>query len=142
MIHIKSLLIASTLVFTFSISAVAQSITGTWKTIDDKTGNPVSHIKITEKDGKFYGRIIKLLPDATITHCNECDGEKQGKPLEGLQVLWELEPHKDYWSYGKILDPASGKTYKCSVWLEENNTLKVRGYIGISLFGRSQNGTE
>ncbi len=122
----------------FSLVSNAQAILGTWKTIDDKSGNPVSYVKITEQDGKFYGIIVKLLPAATVTHCNECEGEAKGAPIEGLQILWDLQPYKDYWSYGTIMDPKNGNKYKCSVWMEGDDVLKVRGYIGISLLGRTQ----
>ena len=111
---------------------------GTWKTIDDKTGEPKSHVQIYEKDGKFYGKIVKLLPAATTDICNDCPGDKKDKPLIGLDILWDLKPYKDYWSYGHIVDPANGKVYKASIWLEGANELKVRGYIGFSIIGRTQ----
>lgn len=134
---IKGVLTTSLFLF-FSSFLYAQSITGVWETVDDESGNPVSHIEITEQDGKFYGEVIKLLPAATVTTCEKCKGEEKGRPIVGMQVLWDLEPYKDYWSYGHIMDPKNGKTYKCSIW-KEGDVLKVRGYIGVSLLGRNQN---
>ena len=54
-----------------------------------------------------------------------------------MDILTGLKKDGDEWSGGKILDPKNGKTYKCYIKLEDNNTLKLRGYIGISLFGRT-----
>jgi len=116
----------------------AQSLVGTWKTIDDESGEPKSHISIYEENGKFYGKIIKLLPAATGTVCTHCPGDKKGQPIEGMVVLWDLKAYKDYWSYGQIMDPATGKVYKASVWVDGNDKLSVRGYVGFSLLGRTQ----
>jgi len=124
-------------VFT-TVTALAQSPVGIWKTIDDNTGEAKSHVEIYEKDGKFYGKVAKLLISSPDRLCDACPGDKQGKPILGMELLWDLEPYRDYWSYGQIMDPENGKTYKCSIWLEGDDTLKVRGYIGISALGRNQ----
>ena len=114
-------------------------IVGTWETIDDGTGEAKSHIEITEKDGKYFGTIKQLLKSSPDKTCDACPGEKKNKPLVGMVLLENLEPYKDYYSYGKILDPESGKVYKCSVWVDNPDQLIVRGYIGFSALGRSQN---
>jgi len=120
--------------------SIAQSSPfGIWKTIDDKTGEAKSHVEIYEEDGKLLGKIVKLLQVSEDATCEKCPDEKKDQPVLEMVVLWDLEVYKDYWSYGRILDPENGKTYKCSVWLEDNNTLKVRGYVGISALGRNQN---
>lgn len=116
----------------------AQSIEGVWKTIDDESGEAKSYIQIMKKGDTYEGKVVKLLPAATTDICTECPGEKKGKPIEGMVILEDLQVYKDYYSYGKILDPASGKVYKCNVSLKETDVLEVRGYIGISLIGRSQ----
>lgn len=120
-----------------NIQLYAQNPVGIWQTIDDISGEPKSHVEIYENNGKFYGKIVKLLPAAEGTHCQKCTGDKKGKPLVGMVILEELEPYKDYWSYGKILDPKSGKVYKSSLWVEKDKLI-VRGYVGISALGRSQ----
>ena len=127
-----------TFAFLFCFIAIqAQGITGVWKTIDDETGEAKSHIEIFEKDGKFYGKVIKLLPAATTDICIDCPGDKKNKSLLDITIVDNLEPYKDYYSYGTIVDPASGKEYKCSIW-REGDQLKVRGYVGISALGRTQ----
>lgn len=111
---------------------------GVWKTIDDETGQPKSHLEIYEKDGKFHGKIVKLLQVSEDETCDLCPDERKDQPLMGMVVLWDLEPYSDYWSYGRILDPNNGKIYKCSIWLDGEDKLKVRGYIGVSALGRTQ----
>ena len=115
---------------------------GLWRTVDDVTGKVKSVVAIWEERGKLYGRIQKLVsPDPADPNprCEDCTGEQKGKPVVGLRVLWDLKKNGNGWSGGTILDPANGKTYKCMLSLEEGGTkLKVRGFMGISLLGRTQ----
>ncbi len=115
------------------------SILGKWKTIDDETGKATSVIEIFEKHNKFYGRIVELLNSkAKNPKCEKCEGEDKNKPVLGLIVIKGLTKDKGGYSNGKILDPKHGKVYKCSMSLESKDQLKVRGFIGINLFGRTQ----
>ena len=112
---------------------------GRWKTVDDATGKPKSVVTISEENGKLYGKIDKLLDPDSPDHCIHCEGELKGKPLIGLQILWDLKKDGEQWSGGKILDPHNGKIYKCTIAVLENGEkLKVRGFIGFSLLGRTQ----
>lgn len=121
-----------------TITINAQSAIGTWKTIDDEDGKVKSHVDIYEKDGKLYGKVSKLLSTKT-TVCADCEGTKKGQPIEGMEIIWNLEKDSDTeWEGGKILDPASGKEYKCKIELTDATTLNVRGFIGFSLLGRTQ----
>ena len=67
----------------------------------------------------------------------ECDGKRKNEPILGMNILTGLKKDGDEWSGGKILDPKNGKEYKCYLQLLDDNTLKLRGYIGISMFGRT-----
>ncbi len=123
----------------FAQMSFGQTVLGVWKTIDDETGEPKSHVKIYKKDGKVFGRVVKLLPKATTTTCDGCPGDKNGKSLLDVDILWDLEADDDgVWDDGEIVDPANGKVYRCKISLENADKLKVRGYIGFSLFGRTQ----
>lgn len=124
--------------FFATIHLSAQSPLGIWKNVDDEDGQDKSHIEIYEKDGKLYGKVVKLLPAATLTHCNACKGDHKGKSLIGLDILWSLKKNKKVWDNGEILDPKSGKIYDCKIELDGNDKLKVRGFIGVSMFGRTQ----
>ncbi|MBS9768090.1 MAG: DUF2147 domain-containing protein [Flavobacteriaceae bacterium] len=117
----------------------AQSIFGKWKTIDDETKQAKSIVKIYEKDGKAYAQIITLLDEAKKgSLCKECSGKNKNQPIEGLVIINGLEKDGDEWNGGKILDPKTGKEYKCYLSLANPNKLKVRGYIGFALLGRTQ----
>ena len=120
-------------------SANAQSVIGKWKTFDDATGDSKSIVEITEKDGKIYGKVIEILnPAKKNAKCNNCPDSDKDKPVLGLYVIKGLSKDGKEYSNGKILDPNSGKLYKCTVSLDGNDKLKVRGYVGISAFGRNQ----
>jgi len=130
------LLVSCLLAFTY---LSAQSPVGTWKTVDDETGNEKSYVEIYEQNGKLYGKITQLLlPEDQGKNCDVCPGKKKNQPIEGMEILMGIESIKDYWGNGKILDPKTGKVYKCFLELENADKLKVRGYVGFSLLGRTQ----
>ena len=125
--------------------AQALGIAGTWKTIDDKTGKPKALIRIAEQpDGSYSGTIIKgLMPGTNQPRtCTLCSGALKDQPMIGLTILTGLRQdaeHRHSFSGGEIVDPDSGKTYHCNAQLVDDGAkLEVRGYIGISLFGRTQ----
>jgi uncharacterized protein (DUF2147 family) len=124
--------------------AAAQDLTpaGRWVTVDDNTGKDRSVVLITEKDGVLTGIIEKLILDPgedPAPKCDKCEGAKKDQPVIGLEILWNLKKDDDEWSGGKILDPENGKSYKCWIQvIDEGRRLKVRGFIGISLLGRTQ----
>ncbi|MGB6082944.1 DUF2147 domain-containing protein [Moheibacter sp.] len=136
-------LLTACVVFLFGVLAYAQSPVGTWKTIDDKTGKEKSHVKIYEtKSGKLQGDVVKILtPGNEEATCTECEGDRKNKKINGMTILWGLEKDGSEWSGGHILDPNSGKQYKCLIRLKDKNTLEVRGYLGVSLLGRTQTWT-
>lgn len=139
--HIISGYIITAIIIATAQTGCAQdlSILGQWVTIDDKNGNEVSIVEFYKKGDKINGKVVKLLPKAKTTHCNACPGDKKGKSLINMDLIWDLEPNGEIWDNGTILDPRGGRTYQCLAWLgEEPNTLKVRGCVGISLLGKTQ----
>lgn len=102
---------------------------GSWKTIDDKTGDPASIITIYSQGGEYFGKITELLRKDPSSVCDKCPNEKKGQKIVGMVILEGMKPYKDYWKKGTILDPESGNTYGCSMWFEEGKAdeLKVRG---------------
>jgi len=119
-------------------SASAATPEGRWRTVDDNTGKAQSIIVIWQDRERLYGRIEKLLdpdPNDPEPRCRRCEGELRNRPLLGLTIMY-LQKSGEQWS-GKILDPDSGKTYQCSITVM-GSKLKVRGFIGISLLGRTQ----
>lgn len=129
------------LVFTFSgiISLSAQTVTGKWYTMDPDTDEKESIIEVYKQNDKIYAKIIRLLQEEDQGKvCDKCTGKDKDQPIEGLVILKELSKDDDEWSGGKILDPKNGSYYKCYITLVEQNKLKIRGYIGFSLIGRTE----
>lgn len=126
------------IVFLYGISVFSQSVEGKWTTYDDKTGEKKSIVEIFSRGGKIYGKIVKKLTNSNNTICTKCEGTKRNKPLIGLEIIENLSLEDGLYTGGTITDPESGKVYKCYLELESNNKLKVRGYIGFSLLGRTQ----
>ena len=129
------------LVITALLSYIYQpnSVEGLWITQDDKTGKEKSEVLIYKQEGKLYGKIIRLLlPEDQGKLCVECRGVEKNKPIAGLVIVKDLILDDDVWEDGTIMDPKTGKVYDCYLNLEDINTLKVRGYLGFSLLGRTQ----
>lgn len=122
----------------FQIS-LAQSILGKWKTVDDVTGKEKGIVEIYEHKGKIYGKIIEIFEaDKKHLKCDKCQGEDKGKPILGLNIIKGLVKNGDIYDSGKIIDPKNGKSYNCKVSFEGKDKLILRGFVGISLLGRSQ----
>ena len=113
---------------------------GLWKTIDDKSGSPRAIVRIYEQDGKLFGRIERsFTPGAENRVCEECTDERKNQPIIGLIIIRNIRSKDDEYTGGDILDPDTGTVYRCKFHLDQNGSrLIVRGYIGISLLGRSQ----
>ncbi len=127
------------LLITTMLFVWAQSPVGKWKTWDDETGEAKSIVQIYKKsDGKYYGKIVELLIKPTNSKCVKCGGDLYNKDLIGLEFLQGLEKDGDEYEDGTITDPKTGKEYSCYIELISSNKLKVRGYLGFSLIGRTQ----
>lgn len=130
------------LVFYFTLSSLsAQSVLGTWKTIDDDTGKPKSLVEISVKDGSVSGKIIKLFrePGEELDPiCDECTDDRKDQKVIGMEIIRDMVKDGDEWDDGTILDPEDGKVYSCKLWInkENPNVLNVRGYIAF--FFRTQ----
>ena len=138
----RYLLVLSLLAFSVSVCADPPSPLGLWKTIDDETHAARALVEISEYDGALSGRIVKLFRKPTEDPnplCKDCQGERHDQPVLGMTILWNERPHGDAWSGGEILNPEGGEIYRCNLHLIDGGTkLQVRGYIGISLLGRTQ----
>lgn len=136
-------------IFTFLLIAVAgifsvsaQGVVGKWKTIDDETGQAKSVVEIYEQNGKIYGKVVEILnPAKKEAKCTKCKGADKDKPIDGLIIIKGLTKDGDEYTDGDILDPNKGKLYSCTIKLDGKDKLDVRGYMGISLLGRSQTWT-
>lgn len=118
---------------------------GYWKTIDDVSGKPKSILHIFQSGNAIYGKVVKIFPKPGNDQnqvCEECVGAWHNKRIVGVTVMQGLTQDASNpaeWDDGTILDPISGKTYKCMLTVIDNGQrLDVRGYLGISMFGRTQ----
>jgi uncharacterized protein (DUF2147 family) len=127
-----------------SMTAMAQSTSpvGTWQTIDDHTGQPKALVQISDDgSGALNGKVIKGLGsnDQPDRRCTACTDARKDQLILGMTIINDMKKDGDAWDNGQILDPENGKLYKCKMHLEDGgNKLVVRGYIGVSLLGRSQ----
>lgn len=111
----------------------AQTFTGKWKTIDDETGKAKSIVEVYEKDGKLYGKVVKLFRapnEDQNPNCKLCPGDRKDKKVLGMEVLRNCKKDGKEYVDGTILDPKNGKVYDCKLWIE-NGKLHLRGYVGF-----------
>ncbi|UZO80070.1 DUF2147 domain-containing protein [Aquimarina sp. ERC-38] len=117
----------------FTTYSNAQStVIGEWKTIDDETGEAKSIIEVYQDGDKYYGKIVEILVGGEeAANCSTCAEEFKGKPMKGVVIMKDLVKDGTEYEEGTITDPENGKTYKCKIWLDEDNPnrLNVRGYI-------------
>src|SRR5699024_7152474 len=117
----------------------AQDVFGMWTTIDDNTWEARSVVEIFEKDGKVYGKIVEITdPEKRDRLCEKCTGDDRNRPILGLEILKVLVKRGDKYEACHIIDPDNANRYKCYIELEDDNTLNVRDYIGMSILGRTQ----
>lgn len=138
MLRKTSLLIAF---IAFSLQVFAQKrddILGKWI-------NPSGEgqIEIYKRGEKFFGKLV-WIKDPNDENGKPKTDEKnpneslRNKPVLGLEILKNFEFNGGKWQDGTIYDPKSGKTYSCKLTLKEPNQLSIRGYIGVSLIGRTE----
>ncbi|MDK2910784.1 MAG: hypothetical protein PWR20_2352 [Bacteroidales bacterium] len=120
----------------------------TYKSIDVKgiwlNQDKDAKIEIFENGGKYYGKIVWLkTPIDPETNKPKVDKHNPNPALRnrstlGLEILKDFSfDGKDEWKDGTIYDPKSGKTYSCYIRMENRNKLKIRGFIGVSMLGRT-----
>jgi uncharacterized protein (DUF2147 family) len=133
---------ATALIATASWAQQASPVVGLWKNIDDHTGKPKALIRITENNGEIKGKIEKLFREAgeeAQPKCDKCDDERKDQPVIGMTILTGMKQDGGEFNGGKILDPNNGKVYRSKMTLVEGGKkLKVRGYIGMPMIGRTQ----
>lgn len=114
-------------------SLQAQEVTGKWKNFNHE-GKVNSIIKIYEKDGKIFGKVDRIMKEEDRDRvCTKCEGKLKNEPVEGMVIMRDLEKEGNKYVDGTVVDPKSGKEYRCKIWLDENNpdVLNVRGYLAF-----------
>jgi uncharacterized protein (DUF2147 family) len=113
---------------------------GTWRSIDDKTGEAKAEIRITDNGGVLTGRIEKLLKSSKANPaCEECSDDRRNQPIQGMEILRGIRKAqgREVWEGGKVLDPENGKEYNARLTpIDGGQKLEMRGSFGP--FGRTQ----
>lgn len=126
----------------FVRSTTEDQVTGIWV-----TGDQEGKIEIFKVGSKFYGKIVwgKDMYEADgktpRKDTKNDDPAKRNRPLKGLIILSGFVYRNGGYEDGTIYDPNNGKTYDCKMKLSGNDRLEIRGYIGLSLFGRTETWT-
>ena len=94
-------------------------------------------VEITKRDSKYYGKLTWTKTPGKLD-LNNPDKKQQTDKLAGKEILKSFDfDGKDLWHNGTIYDPKNGKTYSCKITRDEKGNLNVRGFIGVSLLGRT-----
>ena len=128
----KSIL-AAALALAASAAFAQATPVGSWRSIDDKTGEAKAEIRITDNGGVLSGRIEKTLRKDAKPTCEECRDERKGQAIQGLEIIRGAKKTEgqDVWEHGKILDPENGKEYTLRLApVDGGQKLQVRGYLG------------
>lgn len=149
MTHVKSILPALALLAVCSAPVAAPaaepSAIGLWEK-RDSSGKPEGWFRIAEKNGAYEGQIVKMFPkpgeDASTWRCTKCEGEQKNAPVLGITFIKGMKRQGLAYEDGKILDPRDGSLYSARMDLSpDGQQLNVRGYLGVSLLGRTDTWT-
>jgi uncharacterized protein (DUF2147 family) len=127
-----------------SVAAAEPSAVGLWQKTED--GKPVVWVLVVERNGAFEGAFAKTFPKPGEKEdfvCSKCEDDRKDKPLLGLSFIRDMK-RKAALEYeeGNILDPRDGQVYHANMKVSpDGQTLYLRGYLGISLFGKTEEWT-
>jgi uncharacterized protein (DUF2147 family) len=134
--------LAVALLGTIRIAALAAEPTpvGLWRTVDDKTGQARGFVRLYESEGQIFGRIDKAVdPKDATERCDLCSDERKNQPVIGMVILRGMKKIGLEYRGGDILDPDTGTVYRCTFrMVDAGRRLVLRGFVGMTLFGRSQ----
>lgn len=132
-----SLILLFTAISFSGFSQTSDAILGKWV---NSSGE--ANIEIFRKGDKYFGKIASLKEPkdekgAVKTDFKNPQDNLKSRPILGMELLKNFTYDKGKWVDGTIYDPKTGKTYSCNMNIKPNGDLNVRGYVGISLIGRS-----
>ena len=114
-----------------------QNAVGHWQTYSD--GKPGGQVETYLVNGVLFGKVTKIRPGRTPQDvCDKCSGEYKNQLILGMLLMRNFHQQGDDWVDGTVVDPENGKEYKGKIWAVGKDTLRMRGYIGISLLGRTE----
>jgi uncharacterized protein (DUF2147 family) len=143
--RIASKAIAAVMLLTCSLGTIGQAAdptaAGLWEKIDSD-GKPEGWFRVAEKGGVYEGQLVKAFPkpgeDPSTWRCTKCEDERKDAPVIGITLIKGMQRQGLAYENGTILDPRDGSVYKARMELSpDGKQLSVRGYLGISLLGRT-----
>jgi uncharacterized protein (DUF2147 family) len=120
------------------LSPKLQNAIGRWQIVNSD-GTPGGKAETYLENGRLFGRVTEARPGRTPRDvCDKCSGEYKNQLILGMVFLRNFHPEGDNWVDGSVVDPENGKEYKGKIWAVGKDSLQMRGYIGISLLGRTE----
>lgn len=123
------------------LSPKLENAVGHWQVVNSD-GSPGGKVDTYIENGKLFGRVTEVRPGRTPKDvCDKCSGEFKNQLILGMVNLRGFHAEGDDWVDGTVVDPENGKQYKGKIWAVDKDTLRMRGFIGISLLGRTETWT-
>jgi len=116
-----------------SLVPEADKLVGVWVTAGD------DEIEIYREGEKYFGKPVSHPDDEERLDIHNPDKSLRDRCLGDVEILEDFEyMGKDRWKKGKVYDPDNGQTYQCTISMKSDDEIKIRGFVGISLFGRTE----